>query len=97
MKRLQILIDEDLDAELERLSNSEGRSKASLIREFVRKQVKPLPPIEADPIWELAGRYSFDPVDPKEIDDIVYGDAAGGGSQRRAVPAGSRARRGKAK
>ena len=75
MKRLQILIEEELDAELERLSNSEGRSKASLIREFVRKQVKPLPPLEADPLWQMAGRYSFGPVDPREIDEIVYGDA----------------------
>lgn len=97
MKRLQILIDEDLDAELERLSNSEGRSKASLIREFVRKQVKPLPPLEADPLWQMAGRYSFEPVDPKEIDDIVYGDA-GGDTPRRAVRKGVRAaQRGKAK
>jgi len=84
MKRLQILIDEDLDAELERLSNSEGRSKASLIREFVRKQVKPLPPLEADPIWQMAGRYSFGPVDPKEIDDIVYGDPSGDAAPPRA-------------
>ena len=76
MKRLQILIDEDLDAELERLSNSAGRSKASLIREFVRKQVKPLPPLEADPLWGMVGRDSFGPIDPKEIDDIVYGDSA---------------------
>lgn len=93
MKRLQILIDEDLDAELERLSNSEGRSKASLIREFVRKQVKPLPPLEADPIWQMAGRYSFEPVDPKEIDDIVYGNAGGDDTPRRAVRESTRATR----
>jgi hypothetical protein len=97
MKRLQILIDEDLDAELERLSHSEGRSKASLIREFVRKHVKPLPPLEADPLWQMAGRYSFEPVDPREIDDIVYGDA-GGDTRRNAVGKGVHAaRRGKAK
>lgn len=98
MKRLQILIDEDLDAELERLSNSEGRSKASLIREFVRKQVKPLPPLESDPIWQLAGRYSFEPVDPKEIDEIVYGDAGGDDAPPRTPRKSARAaRRGKAK
>lgn len=76
VKRLQILIDEDLDAELERLSSTEGRSKASLIREFVRKQVKPLPPLEADPLWGMVGRDSFGPIDPREIDDIVYGDSS---------------------
>jgi hypothetical protein len=91
MKRLQILIDEDLHAELERLSNSEGRSKASLIREFVRKQVKPLLPLDADPIWQMAGRYSFEPVDPKEIDDIVYGDARRDDKPRRAARETARA------
>jgi hypothetical protein len=92
MKRLQILIDQDLDAELERLSNSQGRSKASLIREFVRNQVKPLPPLEADPLWQMAGRYSFGPVDPGEIDNIVYGNAATDTS-RRVAPKGARAAR----
>jgi Ribbon-helix-helix protein, copG family len=93
MKRLQILIDEDLDAELERLSNSEGRSKASLIREFVRNQVKPMLPLDADPIWQMAGRYSFEPVDPTEIDDIVYGDAGKSDKPQRAIRETARATR----
>ena len=93
MKRLQILIDEDLDAELERLSHSEGRSKASLIREFVRNQVKPLLPLDADPIWQMAGRYSFAPVDPSQIDDIVYGTRRGDEKPQRPVRQTTRATR----
>lgn len=73
MKRLQILIDEELDAELERLSSREGKSKGALIREFVRKQIEPLPPIERDPIWGFAGSLSLGPNSSSEVDDVVYG------------------------
>ncbi len=83
MKRLQILIDEDLDAELERTAEREGRSKGSLVREYVRKQLKPLPPIEQDPIWELAGRWSIGQNSSQEIDDIVYGPLTERASRRR--------------
>jgi Arc/MetJ family transcription regulator len=75
VKRLQILIDEDLAAELERVSVRTGLSKGALVRDAVRRQIKPLPRLEQDPIWELAGAASFDPVPPDEIDDIVYGES----------------------
>ena len=45
MKRLQIMIDEDLDAELERLALQLHTSKAALIRRFVRERIRPLPPL----------------------------------------------------
>ena len=69
MKRLQIMIEEDLDAELERLAASEGTSTAALIRRFVRESIKPLPPLSADPLMAIVG--AFD-VDPAPIDDVVY-------------------------
>jgi predicted transcriptional regulator len=72
MKRLQILIDEELDAELDRVSAQTGRSKGALVREAVRRQLKPLPPLEQDPLWELAGAASFDPVPADKIDEVVY-------------------------
>ena len=75
VKRLQILIDEDLAAELERASARTGRSKGALVREAVRKQIKPLPPLEQDPIWELAGAASFDPVPADKLDDVIYGES----------------------
>lgn len=75
MKRLQILIDEELAADLERASTRTGRSKGALVREAVRRLIKPLPPIEQDPIWELVGAASFEPVPPERIDDVIYGES----------------------
>jgi hypothetical protein len=69
MKRLQIFIEEDLDAALERQARKERRSKAALIRNYVRERLKPLPPLEADPIWQLVGRCRFP---PEPIDEVVY-------------------------
>lgn len=73
VKRLQILIDEDLDAALEHAAQRRGSSKGALIREVVRREFKPLPPIEQDPIWELAGSISIGPASSQEIDDVLYG------------------------
>ena len=69
MKRLQIMIDEDLDAELERLALRERTSKAALIRQFVRERIRPLPPLSADPIGRMAGMDDFEPA---PVDDVVY-------------------------
>jgi Ribbon-helix-helix protein, copG family len=69
VKRLQIMIDEDLDQILERMALDEGTSKAALIRRFVRERVAPLPPIKEDPLWELVGDIS---VEPASVDDVVY-------------------------
>lgn len=69
MKRLQIMIDEDLDAALEALAAKEKTSKAALIRKFVRERVRPLPPLSADPIWRMVGA---DDYEPAPIDDVVY-------------------------
>ncbi|HLE84255.1 MAG TPA: CopG family transcriptional regulator [Thermoanaerobaculia bacterium] len=69
MKRLQVMIEEDLDAALEREARSEGTSKAALIRRFVRDHLKPLPPANADPIWQMAG---VDDFEPEPVDDVVY-------------------------
>jgi hypothetical protein len=73
MKRLQILIDEDLDADLEREARRTGRSKGSLVRDAVRRLITPLPPIQKDALWRMVGKDSFEPVPPEEIDDVVYG------------------------
>lgn len=70
MKRLQIMIDEDLDTELERAALAQHTSKAALIRLYVRERVRPLPPLEEDPLWGMVGIDDFEPVD---IDDVVYG------------------------
>jgi hypothetical protein len=69
VKRLQILIDEELDAALERRAAEEGASKAALIRRFVRERLQPLPPLSADPLYRMIGA---DDCEPAPVDDVVY-------------------------
>lgn len=70
MKRMQIMIDEDLDDALARQAALEGVSKAALIRRYVRERLKPLPPLRQDPLWGIVGAYDGEPAaDP---DDVVY-------------------------
>ena len=69
MKRLQIMIEEDLDSDLEQLAAEEGTSKAALIRRFVRERIRPQPPIETDALFEMAG---IDDFAPAGVDDVVY-------------------------
>ena len=69
MKRLQIMIDEDLDDALAKLAAEEGQSKAALIRRFVRERLHPLPPMSGDPLSLLSGAASFEPA---PVDDVVY-------------------------
>jgi hypothetical protein len=66
MKRLQIMIDEDLDLALDQLARETGQSKAALIRTFVRERLKPIPPLSVD---QLIGSCDFEPA---PIDDVVY-------------------------
>jgi len=73
VKRLQIMIDEDLDAILERMARDQGTSKAALIRRFVRDRVAPLPPIEDDALWAMVGVDDYEPTPGETIDDVVYG------------------------
>jgi ribbon-helix-helix CopG family protein len=73
MRRLQIMIDEDLDEALGRKARKEGTSKAALIRRYVREQIKPLPPIEKDPLWEIVGMDKGAPDDSMSVNDVVYG------------------------
>ena len=72
VKRLQIMIEEDVDAALGRRAREEGVSKAALIRRYVRIAVAPLPPLEEDPLWKMVGADAVaEPV--TDIDEVVYG------------------------
>lgn len=73
MKRLQISIEPELDAAVERRAEEEGLSKAEVIRRCVRERVKPLPPIEEDPLFKMFGTVSSDPNDTRTIDEVIYG------------------------
>jgi len=72
MRRLQIMIDEDLDEALAHQAREERTSKAALIRRYVRERIKPLPPIEEDPLWEFVGMSEGSPGDSMSINDVVY-------------------------
>jgi hypothetical protein len=69
MKRLHIMIDEEMDTQLERAAFEARTSKAALIRLYVRERLKPLPPLSADPIGRMVGADDFEPA---AIDDVVY-------------------------
>jgi hypothetical protein len=70
VKRLQFMIDEDLDAALERAAARSGVSKAAIIRRLLAEHLRPLPPLESDPLWGLVGAHD---VKPDDVDDVVYG------------------------
>jgi Ribbon-helix-helix protein, copG family len=75
VKRLQIMIEQDLDDALGLQALEEGVSKAALIRRYVRERLRPepLPPIEEDPLWEMVGSEEGEPGDSRSVDDVVYG------------------------
>ncbi|MGH2997215.1 MAG: CopG family transcriptional regulator [Gaiellaceae bacterium] len=76
MKRLQIMIEEELDSALARQAAEEGTSKAALIRRYVGERLRPLPPLEDDPLWGLVGLAGdAEPVD--DIDEFLYGPVTG--------------------
>lgn len=71
MKRLQIYIDEELDAALAAESRRAGRSKAALIRECVARRYQDLQP--PDPLDQVVGFLTGTAGDSQAIDDVVYG------------------------
>jgi hypothetical protein len=69
MKRLQIMIEEELDDELERRAFVEKTSKGALVRRFVRRGLGPLPRTERDVLDRMIGADDY----PSEaVDDVVY-------------------------
>jgi hypothetical protein len=72
VKRLQIMIEEELDAALARQAAEEGVSKAALIRRYVGDRLRPLPPPEDEPLWEIIGLVKGRPGDSASVDDVVY-------------------------
>ena len=71
VKRLQIMIEEELDTALARQDAEEGVSKAALIRRYVGERLRPLPPLQEDPLWQLVGSVDAEPID--DIDEFLYG------------------------
>jgi hypothetical protein len=72
MKRLQIMIDEDVDAELERQAAREATSKAALIRRYVALGLRPATSVEDDSLWDMVGLVEGIRDDSRSVDDVVY-------------------------
>jgi len=69
VKRLQIMIDEDLDETVGNIAREENTSKAAVIRRVLREALEPMPPLSSDPLFRLTG--SSD-AEPAPVDDVVY-------------------------
>lgn len=67
------MIERDLDDLLGIQARAEGCSKAALVRRYVGERLRPLPPIEEDPLWGMRGLYEGSPTDSTDIDEVVYG------------------------
>lgn len=78
MKRLQISLEPELDAQLGRVARREGVSKAEVVRRSLKSEFRPPPRIADDPIYEFfSGALDGEGRRPGEtIDDILYGPAA---------------------
>lgn len=70
MKRLQVRIDKDMDAALERQARTENISKSALVRRYLRERLKGFPDLADDPIWRMAG---VDDYEPAPVDEVNYG------------------------
>jgi hypothetical protein len=70
MRRLQIMIDEDLDDALALQARAERTSKAALIRRYVRERLG-RSRSGGDSLWTFAGTVDGEPAD--DIDEVVYG------------------------
>ncbi len=78
MKRLQFMIEPELDEALEAAALRERVSKAALIRRWIGEHLPPLPPLEEDPLWEMVGAFEAEPLPPGvTLDDVIYGKKAG--------------------
>jgi hypothetical protein len=73
MKRLQISIEPELDAAVERRAEEMGLSKAEVIRRCVREEIRALPPIEEDPLFKMFGTVEGNRDSSLTVNEVVYG------------------------
>lgn len=74
MRRIQIHIDEALDAAVGAEAARRGVSKAAVIRAGIAREVGATAPPPEDPWDAMIGWLDDDPVD--DIDDVLYGPKA---------------------
>lgn len=75
VKRLQIMIEEELDAELGLQAAREGVSKAALVRRYVRESLEQPPAHKQGSIWDIVGMFDSGRSDGSmSVNDVVYGN-----------------------
>ncbi|HEU0303704.1 MAG TPA: ribbon-helix-helix protein, CopG family [Gaiellaceae bacterium] len=70
MRRIQVLLDPDLDDRLEREAAARGISKSALVRESVERQLGTEP--FNNGLTRLTGLFEGRPDDSASIDEVVY-------------------------
>ena len=71
LRRVQLMLDDDLDERIAMQAKLDGVSKSEVVRRILRAEFPSLPPLHEDPIWEMVGA---DPdAEPANVDDVVYG------------------------
>jgi hypothetical protein len=71
LRRVQLMLDDDLDERVETRAKIEGISKSELVRRILRAEFPLLPPLHEDPIWGIVG--AAGDAEPANVDDVVYG------------------------
>lgn len=72
MRRIQLHLDEDLDDALGAQARERGIAKAALIRQYLRRHVRPAPGRDDDPSTRLIGSYEGEPSASESVNDVVY-------------------------
>jgi len=74
LKRVQLMLDEDLDEAVSLEARRRRVSKSEVVRSILREQLIPsLPPLEEDPLWKFIGAGKGAPGDSASIDEVLYG------------------------
>lgn len=71
LKRVQLMLDDDLDERIAFRAKVEGISRSEVVRRILRAEFPALPPLHEDPIWEMVG--AAGDAEPANVDDVVYG------------------------
>ena len=74
LRRVQLMLGDDLDRQIADRARLEGISKSELVRQILSKEFPPLPVLHDDPLWEWATSGTGGlPDDSASVDDVVYG------------------------
>jgi hypothetical protein len=74
LKRVQLMLDDELDQAVALAAYQLRISKSEVVRRILREKLLPeLPPLEEDPLWQLVGIAEGEPGDSASVDDVVYG------------------------